>query len=89
MKSIILANKVQCNKCGRVLESIHRHDFQMCECGTSADGGKTYLKRSFVPEYGFKELSVMAWYTDDGIFSHIVAGEDLVVKTHKETIDER
>ncbi|HDK27625.1 MAG TPA: hypothetical protein ENG48_11150 [Candidatus Atribacteria bacterium] len=33
--------KIKCLKCGAVLESKHRHDFQMCNCPnhTFIDGG--------------------------------------------------
>lgn len=42
----ILTNKAQCRKCGDIIESVHRHDFVTCECGSiSIDGGKDYLRR--------------------------------------------
>ena len=45
MKNIKI-NKIQCNKCGDIIESVHRHDFKFCKCGTVAvDGGKDYLRR--------------------------------------------
>ena len=44
----ITVNKIKCNKCGDIIESIHRYDFKYCQCGTVAvDGGKEYLKRIF------------------------------------------
>ena len=44
----ILINKIKCNKCGDIIESIHRHDFKYCQCGAVAvDGGKNYLRRCF------------------------------------------
>ena len=55
----IIVNKIRCNKCGDVIESVHRHDFKFCKCGAVAvDGGKDYLKRSFrdTPD-DFTELS--------------------------------
>jgi Zn finger protein HypA/HybF involved in hydrogenase expression len=43
---MILHNKIKCKKCGDVIESVHRHDFKYCECGSVAvDGGKDYLRR--------------------------------------------
>lgn len=38
--------KVQCLKCGKILESKHRHDFQMCDCDnqTFVDGGNDYMR---------------------------------------------
>ena len=42
------SNKIKCNKCGDVIESIHQHDFKYCQCGAGAvDGGKEYLSRCF------------------------------------------
>ena len=42
----ILVNKIKCNKCGDIIESMHQHDFKFCKCGTVAvDGGKEYLRR--------------------------------------------
>mgnify|MGYP003300183423 CR=1 FL=1 len=44
----IIKNSIQCNYCGDIIESLHRHDLKWCRCGTVAvDGGKSYLKRSF------------------------------------------
>ena len=39
-------NKVQCLSCNAILESVHRHDFQRCECEnqTFVDGGGSYLR---------------------------------------------
>lgn len=53
----IITNKIKCNKCGQIIESTYTHDFVMCNCGCSAvDGGKSYLKRNFTPEYGYTEM---------------------------------
>lgn len=42
----IITNKIQCQKCGDVIESTHCHDFKFCKCGAVAvDGGKAYLRR--------------------------------------------
>jgi len=51
----ILVNKIKCLSCGEVLISIHRQDFQQCNCEnkTHADGGIDYLKR------GGKDLSLI------------------------------
>ena len=36
---------VKCRKCGEVLESMYRHDFHYCGCGsTFVDGGEAYLR---------------------------------------------
>lgn len=54
----IIENKIKCNKCGDVIESIHRHDFKFCKCGAVAvDGGHDYLRRCGNLE-DFEELSV-------------------------------
>jgi hypothetical protein len=45
MKKII-SNKIQCKKCGDIIESKTEHDFKYCSCQSVAvDGGKEYLKR--------------------------------------------
>ncbi len=42
----ILANKIQCKKCGDIIESHSVHDFKFCKCGAVAvDGGHEYLRR--------------------------------------------
>lgn len=44
----IIRNAIQCNHCKDIIESISRHDYKTCSCGTcSIDGGHVYLKRSF------------------------------------------
>lgn len=41
-------NKIKCNHCGDIIESISVHDFKFCSCGTVAvDGGKEYPRRCF------------------------------------------
>lgn len=53
----ILSNKVRCDECKDVIESVHRHDFKWCSCGNVAvDGGKDYPKRCFRGD-NFTELS--------------------------------
>ena len=43
----IIGNKIKCNKCGDIIESIFIHDFKFCKCGAVAvDGGHDYLRRS-------------------------------------------
>ena len=54
----ILVNKIQCNMCGDVTESISVHDFKRCKCGAVAvDGGHEYMKRCGNPE-DITELSI-------------------------------
>lgn len=46
-------NKIKCGKCGSEVESVHRHDFASCHCGTDGklscftDGGVNngYIRR--------------------------------------------
>ena len=67
MKSI-KRNRIQCGHCHDIIESVHRHDFQMCKCGkTSVDGGTDYLRRigskfielsEYINEPGFKHGKV-------------------------------
>lgn len=41
----IKRNAIKCLKCGDVLESKYRHDFQMCSChSVFVDGGKDYCR---------------------------------------------
>ncbi|AQS09703.1 hypothetical protein CLOBY_18340 [Clostridium saccharobutylicum] len=43
----IYENKIQCKKCGDVIESKTVHDMVWCKCGAVAvDGGKEYLRRT-------------------------------------------
>lgn len=47
MGSKCLINKIQCKKCGDVIESKTVHDYRMCSCGAVAvDGGHDYLRRT-------------------------------------------
>ena len=44
----IIRNAIQCNNCGEIIESKHRHDYVQCKCGACAvDGGHDYLRRSY------------------------------------------
>ena len=38
-KKILVRSLFRCKKCGVILESKFRHDFQQCECGNFIDGG--------------------------------------------------
>ena len=41
-----MRNRIRCKKCGDVIESLHRHDFKWCKCGSVAvDGGQDYFRR--------------------------------------------
>lgn len=68
----IKRNAAQCEGCGTVLESVHRHDFKAHECtqhiakmsGTivrryyfAVDGGLDYIRRMFGTRDDYIELS--------------------------------
>ncbi len=55
----IKRNAIQCNTCGDILESTHRHDFKRCSCGrVFVDGGKDYLRRGYTDSMDdYTELS--------------------------------
>ena len=56
-KTKIISNKVQCSVCKDIIER-YRHDFVTCKCGAiSVDGGKDYLRRSFINVDDLIELS--------------------------------
>lgn len=56
---MIVCNKIQCLKCGDIIESTHRHDFKFCKCQSCAvDGGKEYLRRCGREGIEYKELSI-------------------------------
>lgn len=47
-----MRNLAKCKKCGDIIESKSRHDFQMCSCGSIfVDGGTDYIRRGGDPEY--------------------------------------
>lgn len=46
MNGNIIKNAAKCKKCGDIIESVYRHDFVTCSCGSiCVDGGKDYLRR--------------------------------------------
>ena len=43
---MIVVNRIKCNKCEDIIQSIHKHDFNMCSCkSVGVDGGISYLRR--------------------------------------------
>lgn len=54
---MIIRNAAKCNKCGDVIQSVHRNDFVECECGSIfVDGGNEYMRaggamEDFTPLY--------------------------------------
>ena len=59
MKKLI-RNAIQCNFCGEVIESTHRHDYVKCSCGRVAvDGGLASARRTFMgTKDDYTELAV-------------------------------
>ena len=40
-----MGERIRCRKCGDILQSKYRHDFQMCKCGSCyIDGGNDYCR---------------------------------------------
>lgn len=69
MDKEIIRNAIRCNHCGDEIESTHRHDYCECKCGKVAvDGGKDYLRRTFVthPDADYTELSKWQEHTKIG-----------------------
>ena len=51
-KYMIISNKARCMKCDTIIESLHRHDFKACPCGSLiVDGGTDYIKRCGDPDF--------------------------------------
>lgn len=56
-------NAAKCLLCGDIIESVHRHDFQRCQCGeVFVDGGLAYrrlgsLTGQFEEMYQFEEVT--------------------------------
>lgn len=60
----IRTNKIKCNKCGDIIESLSVHDFRFCSCGAVAvDGGHYYLRR-IGNEEDWEDLS--EYWEDEG-----------------------
>ena len=61
-------SKIRCKKCGTVLISKDRHDFQSCECGVAVDGGGEYCKLSYPDgkSEDWIEHLPLTWGTLDG-----------------------
>lgn len=58
-KEEIISNKINCKKCGDIIESKSTNGYKRCSCGTVAiDGGKDYLKR-IDNEEDYEELSTV------------------------------
>lgn len=53
-----MSYKIQCLKCGDILESVHRHDFKQCKCGACYidGGGDPYVRIGGDPKF-IKEIN--------------------------------
>lgn len=70
---IVLSNKIQCNKCGDIIESFSGHDFKYCSCESVAvDGGKNPwgMRRIGNPE-DYIDLSEVTSEEDEGWFERV------------------
>ena len=62
----MICNKIKCKLCGDIIESKHTHDFVTCSCGAcSADGGKEYIRRCYITEGCYEDLSESIWIDDN------------------------
>lgn len=55
-------NRIRCLLCGTVLESVHRHDFRSCDCGTFVDGGLDYCRHG---ASSLDDIEILCEYEDD------------------------
>lgn len=81
MTDQIILNRIQCDYCGTVITSHHRHDYVSCGCEMqcSVDGGRVYLKRSYkrLEEDGslpYKDLSVMSSASFEDVRKSLMRG---------------
>lgn len=64
VKAKIITNKLKCLKCGDIIESKHRHDFNMCSCESIfVDGGTDYMRRGGNLEH-MEDLSEVEFFND-------------------------
>lgn len=62
--SILVYNAIQCKKCGDIIESVHRHNYVTCKCGTvSVDGGLDYQQTLF--KGSTDDYTNLAVYSDE------------------------
>lgn len=48
--------RIRCKRCGDVIQSLSRHDFRSCKCGSVfVDGGSDYLR------YGWPDGDEAEW----------------------------
>jgi hypothetical protein len=56
---MIIRNAAECLKCGDVIQSTYRHDYQECACGDIfVDGGHSYLRYGAKEGGSLKDLSI-------------------------------
>lgn len=55
----LVRNMIRCKRCGSVVESVSRHDYETCECGRcSVDGGHDYHRVGALDLNDIEDLSV-------------------------------
>ena len=63
---MIIKNAIRCNICDTEIESRYLHEYVQCKCGAcSVDGGHYYLRRCYIYENCYTELSIEASSSDD------------------------
>ena len=70
---IVLSNKIQCNRCGDIIESLSGHDFKYCSCGAVAvDGGRNaYGMRRIGNPGDWADLSEITSEEDENWFEKV------------------
>lgn len=75
---MIIRNAAQCRRCGAMIESTYRHDYQACTCGSIfVDGGHDYLRHGGDLSM-FIDLSIVRgnpMVRDQGLFDRTNADE--------------
>ena len=57
-------NAEKCLLCGDVVESVHRHDYNVCSCGNvMRDGGKDYIRANITKPGTSEHLTEWHYYT--------------------------
>lgn len=78
---MIIRNAAKCAKCHDVIQSVHRHDFVECECGSIfVDGGNEYMRAG-----GAKEDFIALYVSTDKQyipFSVKLENSELTVAAH-------
>ena len=81
---MIIRNAAKCNRCGDVIQSVSRHDFVECECGSIfVDGGNEYMRAG-----GAKEDFIALYVSTDKPYvpeSVQLEHTDIILAAHHST----